>query len=87
LRDVTAEELAFMSPNDEGQGQRVELNAMTAPERRGPSTESRGGEPLLAGTKTRFSFTDRLRPGFPDGLAFHPRSHQIPKYEIWIGHL
>ena len=31
-RGATEDELAFMSPNDEGQGQRVELNAMTAPQ-------------------------------------------------------
>jgi hypothetical protein len=31
-RGATAEELDFMAPNDEGQGQRVELNAMTAPQ-------------------------------------------------------
>ena len=31
-RGVTEDELAFMAPNDEGHGQRVELNAMTAPQ-------------------------------------------------------
>ena len=39
--------------------------------------ERRGGKSPLAGTNTRFSFTDWLRPGFPDGLALHFGSQQI----------
>jgi hypothetical protein len=32
VRGATEEELAFLAPNEGGQGQRVELNAMTAPQ-------------------------------------------------------